>query len=170
MDRREPPFIRRFVVYYCSAAYSVTSYLRNYTQKMIAMVVGVPTLQAIFDEKYYSDLEGGILEGLGRLFRGPAKVLVYPTMDDEGGPLSTADKLSVAPGLAHLYAHLFENQFIEPVRNFEKGQLHVSPGDVRKKIQSGDPTWQSLVPAQAAALIIEKRLFGYRQPSSSPPD
>ena len=148
----------------------VTSYLRHYTQKMVAMVVGVPTLQAIFEEKYYSDLEGGILEGLGRLFSGPTKVLVYPTVDTEGAHLKTADKLSVAPELAHLYAHLFENRFIESVLNFEKAQWHVSPGDVRKKIQSGDPTWQSLVPAEAAALIVQKGLFGYRRPSGSPPD
>jgi hypothetical protein len=148
----------------------VTSYLRRYTEKPIAMVVGVPTLRAIFERKYYSKLQGGILEGLGRLFSGPTKVLVYPTMDAEGGELNTADKLSVTPELTHLYAHLFKNGFIEPVRTFQKGQMHVTPADVRKKIESDDSTWRSLVPPQAAALIVQKGLFGYRRSSGNPPE
>jgi len=146
----------------------VTSYLRHYTPNGIAMVVGVPTLQAIFDEKYYSDLEGGILEGLGRLFSGPVKLLVYPTLDPESGQLTTASQLKVAPHLTHLYAHLFENGFIEPIRQFDEAQLHVRSADVLRMIQSGDPAWQPLVPPQAAALIMQKGLFGYRETSVTP--
>ena len=55
----------------------VTEYLRQYTKNRIAMVVGVPTLRAIFDEKYYGELQGGILEGLGRLFSG--RLVCSPT-------------------------------------------------------------------------------------------
>ena len=56
------------------------------------MVVGIPTLRAIFEEKYYEELQGGILEGLGRLFRGPVKLFAYPTLSRETGELETADK------------------------------------------------------------------------------
>src|ERR1019366_1470746 len=45
----------------------VTSYLRHYTQNWIGMAMGVPTLREVFEEKYYTEMEGGILEGLGRL-------------------------------------------------------------------------------------------------------
>jgi len=41
----------------------VTTYLRQYTQNWIGMVVGVPTLRAIFEEKYYEELPGGMMEG-----------------------------------------------------------------------------------------------------------
>jgi len=33
----------------------VTTYLRQYTQNWIGMVVGFPTLRAIFEEKYYQE-------------------------------------------------------------------------------------------------------------------
>ncbi len=52
--------ISRFGEYYRLAAY-----LSRYTDKMIGLVMGVPSLMEIFDEKYYLNLEGGILEALG---------------------------------------------------------------------------------------------------------
>ena len=70
----------------------VTTYLRQYTQNRISMVVGIPTLRGIFEEKYYEELQGGILEGLGRLFRGPVKLFAYPTLAGETGELETAAK------------------------------------------------------------------------------
>jgi hypothetical protein len=144
---------------------SVSSYLRQYTQNWIGMAMGVPTLREIFEEKYYSDLAGGILEALGSLFNGRVKLLVYPTR--ESGTAGTdglisADKLAVKPELQHLYNYLAGNGFIESIRDFHPGELEVTPPDVLGMIQSGDPAWETLVPPQAADVIRQKGLFGYR--------
>jgi hypothetical protein len=32
---------------------------------------------------------------------------------------------------------------------------------VLAKIQAGDPSWETMVPAEVAALIKERKLFGY---------
>jgi len=138
----------------------VTTYLRQYTQNWIGMVVGIPTLRAIFEEKYYQELSGGIMEGLGRLFRGPVKLFAYPTAPAEAAELETAAGLAIEPKLQYLYAYLFQNGRIEPVSPFSIDQLHVSPGDVLAKLQSGDPDWLNYVPPVAAALIQRDRLFG----------
>ena len=45
--------------------YRLAGYLSRYTNRMIGLVMGVPSLMEIFDEKYYLNLEGGILEALG---------------------------------------------------------------------------------------------------------
>jgi hypothetical protein len=140
----------------------VTSYLRHYTQNSIGMAMGIPTLREVFDEKYYTDLEGGILEGLGRLFRGPVKLFVSPTRETDAGELITSDGLEVQPALSHLYRHLVANGSIESIRDFDPGDLHVTPGAVLARIQSGDPSWEKLVPPQAAAMIRQNGLFGYR--------
>lgn len=140
----------------------VTSYLRHYTRDLIAMVVGTPTLREIFDEKYYADLDGGILEGLGRLFQGQVRLCVYPTLDNAGAEPTTADNLQVNSRLKHLYAYLFENGYIEPVRDFDIAQLHISPADVLKQIQAGDTGWEKMVPQPAVALINQKGLFRHR--------
>jgi hypothetical protein len=141
---------------------AVTRYLRHYTQNWIGMAMGVPTLREVFDEKYYADLEGGILEGLGRLFQGRVKLFVYPTQETDAGELTTSDRLEVKPELNHLYRHLVDNGCIESIREFGPGDLRVTPGGVLAGIQSGDPGWERLVPPQAAAVIKQKGLFGYR--------
>jgi hypothetical protein len=139
----------------------VTSYLRHYTQNWIGMPMGIPTLREVFDEKYYAELEGGILEGLGRLFQGHVRLFIYPTRETEADTLTTADSLEVKPQLKHLYRHLVENGYICPIREFDSAGLHVTPGTLLAGIRSGDPGWEKLVPPQAAALIKEKGLFGY---------
>ncbi|PYI62805.1 MAG: nicotinate-nucleotide adenylyltransferase, partial [Verrucomicrobia bacterium] len=48
--------------------YRLAGYLFRYTNKPIGLVMGVPSLIQIFNEKYYTKLEGGILEALGRMF------------------------------------------------------------------------------------------------------
>ena len=45
------------------------------------MVVGIPTLREICEDKYYNELDGGLLEGSGRLFQ----VSVKPGVPDPGG-------------------------------------------------------------------------------------
>jgi len=115
-------------------------------------------------------LEGGILEGLGWLFSGSVKLLAYPTISATTGEIETADKLAIGPKLQHLYAHLFENGFIEPVRQYSTEQLSINPGDTLKKIQSGDATWADFVPAAAAALIQRNGLFGCRTAEETPPN
>jgi hypothetical protein len=143
------------------AFYQLAAYLRRYTDSHIGLVVGAPTLGEIFDEKYYADLDGGILEGLGRLFKGEVALFVYPSLSSAGSELTTADNLAVNIRLKHLYAYLRENGFIEPIREFDTAQLHVSPADVLAKIRVGDKNWESMVPEKVAALIIQKRLFGH---------
>jgi hypothetical protein len=137
----------------------VTTYLRQYTQNCIALVVGIPTLRGIFEEQYYEELQGGILEGLGRLFRGTVKLFAYPTLSPTGD-LETADNIAISPKLKHLYDYLFENGSIRPVHQFSTDQLDINPGVVLKKIQSGDASWENFVPAAAADLIKRDRLFG----------
>jgi hypothetical protein len=61
-----------------SEYYRLTSYFRRYTKEMIGVAMGINNLLEIFNEKYYENLEGGILESFGRLFRNAVKLYVYP--------------------------------------------------------------------------------------------
>jgi hypothetical protein len=139
----------------------VTTYLRQYTQNRIGMVAGVPTLRAIFDAQYYVELEGGILEGLGRLFQDGVNLFVYPTVSAADGGLETADNLDLDSRQRNLYQYLFECGAIVPISEFDPAQLHLSPGQVLQMIQSGDPAWINYVPAEAVELIERDHLFGY---------
>jgi hypothetical protein len=138
---------------------AVTGYLRKSTQGLIAMVMGVPTLRETFDEKYYVDLPGGVLQGLGGLFQGAVRLLIYPTKDSPDGELSTADTIAVPERQKKLYEYLRENGSIEPIEEFDAAQLHITPGEVLRKLQANDPSWREMVPAQVADLIERRGLF-----------
>ncbi|HUD84037.1 MAG TPA: hypothetical protein VMQ67_11065, partial [Candidatus Saccharimonadales bacterium] len=138
----------------------LASYFFRYTKKMIGLAMGVPTLKEIFDEKYYADLAGGILESFGRMFKNDLKLFVYPLLDAKTGALINAANLRVAPNLRHLHAYLIENRFIEGLRDYDEKVLPVFSRDVLQKIRSGDSSWEEMVPAQVAQIIRERNLFG----------
>ncbi len=139
----------------------LAAYLFRHTKKMIGIVMGVPTLREIFEEKYYTDLEGGILESFGRLFKNDLKLYVYPLREAKTGALITAGNLRVAPHLRHLYAYLVENRLIESLRDFDEGCLPIFSRDVLAKIRAADPAWEEMVPPAVAAMIKERKLFNY---------
>lgn len=141
--------------------YRLAGYLFRYTRERIGLVMGVPTLKELFDEKYYADLDGGILESFGRLFRNGLKLYVYPMRDPASGAMISAGNLVVAPNLRHLYSHLMESLCIQGLRDIDDRCLPILSRDVLAKIRAGDSTWQEAVPPQVAALIKERGMFGW---------
>jgi hypothetical protein len=150
----------------------LSSYLFRFTKCPIGLVMGLPTLRELFEEKYYTDLSGGILESFGRMFKNELKLYVFPYRDPKSGAVITAGNLRVAPHLRHLYMYLIENHFIQGMRDVSDAALDVFSRDVLKLLQGGEPGWEDKVPAQVAQLIKERRLLGYRatppEPASPP--
>jgi hypothetical protein len=140
----------------------LAAYLFRQTKKMIGLVMGVPTLRELFDERYYSDLDGGILESFGRLFKNDLKIYAYPLLDAKTNALITAGNLRVAPHLRHLCAYLVENRLIESMRDFDPQCLRIYSRDVLSRIRSGDPLWEEMTPPAVAELIKSRGLLGYR--------
>jgi len=144
----------------------LAAYLFWHTKKPIGLVMGVPTLRELFDEKYYTDLDGGILESFGRLFRHDLKLYAYPQLDAGSGGLITAGNLRVAPHLRHLYAYLLENLRIESLRDVDARCLPIYSRDVLDKLRKGDSAWEHMTPQAVANLIKQRGLLGYRAPGS----
>ena len=144
------------------AYFRLAGYLFRYTKKNIGIVMGVPSLREIFDEKYYGDLEGGILESFGRLFKNDLRLYVYPLQDATSGAIITARNLRVAPHLQHLYAYLLENNYIQPILDYRPEYLPVFSRDVLSKIKGGGAEWEDMVPPQVAKIIKERKLLGYK--------
>jgi hypothetical protein len=152
-----PVLISNFLRYH-----RIVTYLSRYTQRPIGLPLGLVRLRDVLDEKFYTDMPGGILESLGQLFRNGVKLYVYPSLD-RNGKLWTVESMDVAPHLRHLYAHLVENGFVESIKNYNANNLAVYSGDVLKQIQSGDSAWEKQVPPAIANVIKAKRLFGWKE-------
>jgi hypothetical protein len=147
--------------------YRLAAYLSRYTNRKIGLVMGVPSLIEIFDEQYYSNLEGGILEALGRMFKGGLKLFVYPMIDEKTGKLITATQVQVAPNLRSLFQYLIDNQYIEEITEYHPEYLRIYPPDALAKLQSGDSGWEHMVPPEVVQIIKEREFFGYRAPKAA---
>jgi hypothetical protein len=174
-----------------SEFYRLVSYFRRYTKEMIGVAMGINTLLEIFNEKYYENLEGGILESMGRMFRHAVKLYIYPMQQAAydsylkdgrqtsgqlsvahsfaSGVLVTARNLHVADHLRNLYAHLLENHFIDCISGFNEDYLNIFSRDVMQRIKNADPSWERLVPAKVAEVIKRRGLLGYgKTPKPAP--
>lgn len=141
--------------------YRLIQYLTRYTTKSIGLPLGIPSLYEIFDEKYYTNLEGGILEGLGRLFKKGVQLYVYPTYDEKGNLLE-ATSFPIQPHLKDLYEYLLSNKFIIPVTSCHQEYLGIQSITVLNKIKKKDETWKKMVPPEVVELIHKRRLFGVK--------
>src|SRR5689334_2698281 len=159
---------RTVLISRCGEYYRLAAYLSRYTNQMIGLVMGVPSLMEIFDERYYTNLEGGILEALGRMFKSGLTLFVYPTID-ENGKIRAATQLNVAPNLLSLFRYLVENQFIEEITDYNPEYLRIFPPDVLAKLQSGDEAWAKMVPPEVAQMIKQRHFFGYRESAKTKP-
>jgi len=138
----------------------LAAYLARYTKRPIGLALGASVLKEIFDESFYNESEGGLLGGLGQLFKNPARLYVYPHLDLESGQLVTVENFPIPPHLKHLYRHLVENGFIQDTPGFNRALAPIRRRDVLVRIQAGDPSWESMVPPAIVEIIKQKRLFG----------
>ncbi len=142
--------------------YQLADYLAAYTDRLIGIAVGVPTVRDVLDERYYEKLDGGALESLGRLFKRSVKMYVYPTRDPVTGAIITVDNAPAPPPGEHLRDYLLALGRLESLAGYEPRYLAIRTPDVLARLQTGDPSWEAMVPATVAERIKAQKLFGYR--------
>lgn len=126
------------------------AYLSRYTREPIGIVLSRALLEELFEEKWYAQLDGGLLESLGRLFKNELRLYVYPGLDPATGQRRAADQAAIAPHLRKLFEHLFDNGYIIPIKPSEGIDLRYSGTDIRAMIAAGDAQWKELVPEVVA--------------------
>lgn len=141
--------------------FRLRAFLRRYTKKQIGIVLGVPNIRDIFNESYYTGLEGGILEAFGKLFPDNTRIYVYPAKDRRGGGLETAENLVLSEHLQHLYQHLLTNHLIIGLTGVDESLLDIFSRDVLAKIKKGRGDWEACVPEVVAKMIVENKMLGF---------
>src|SRR3954469_14671569 len=110
--------ISRFEPYY-----QLAEYLARYTDALIGLSVGVPAVRQVADEKYYTDLPGGVLESVGRLFKRFVKMYIYPTRDPVSGEIQTHLTRPPPSPWHHLTNLLHDIGRPEPIRSYNESYL-----------------------------------------------
>jgi hypothetical protein len=132
----------------------------------MALAMGVYNLIQIFDEKYYRDLSGGILEAFGKLFYRDLKVYMYPYHDQETDEYINSENLKVHPRMKELYKFFKNNGRLVDIKDFDRSHLDIFSRTVLKMITDGEKGWEEMLPKGIAETIKQKRLFGYSKTRS----
>jgi hypothetical protein len=140
--------------------FSLRAYFRQFTKLQIGIVLGVINIQQIFDESSYRGVEGGILEGFGKLFPDNTRLLVYPEID-HSGEFRDYTNISLPENLQYLYKHLLENQFIFGIESSDHELFNIYSREILNQLQNGRGNWEKVLPEGIAEQIIERKLFGY---------
>ena len=124
----------------------LAGYLSRYTNQPIGVLLGLPLFEKLFDEQWYEGLDGGILEGFGRLFKHRVKLHVYPTKTEEDTRVRKISDVRVPQHLKHLFLHILNNGFVVELESDVEDALHITPSDIRRMILSGGDEWTNYVP------------------------
>ena len=163
--------------------YRFRQYLHSCTKRDAGIVISCRNVHDIFNENYYTHMEGGILEAFGKLFTGGTRLYVYPAVQPEDAShspkhspgdespttpktsrtLETLDNIRLPERQHHLLDHLRFNKFLFPLENYDRDLVENSmdPTVIRNQMLKGDGPWKESCPDSVYAAIKAGRLFGY---------
>ena len=138
----------------CAEFHRIAGYLSRYTSEPVGIILSIGLLNELFKAKWSENLQGGILESFGRLFRNQVSLHVYPWRNRKTGEVVTADSFRAPENAAHLYRHFMENGMIHstPYRDLEL--LKYTSRDIQELIEKGDPEWKNYVPEVAHRVAL----------------
>ncbi len=141
--------------------YKLARYLSQFIKdKTLGLIIGMNNLVRIFEEKYYQNLDGGILESFARLFGSNVKLLVYPVLD-ENNEIKTGNDFTPEPHLLSLFHYFTENKKILSIPDAKEENLSIISDNVLAMIEDGKDEWEAMVPKRVVDAIKENRLFNY---------
>ncbi len=145
--------------------FKLVPFLTRYnTGSQIALVLGANTLINIFNDKYYRNLNGGLLESFGTLFHRDVRLYLYPYKF--GNEIINTENMMIPPKYESLYKHLIDNNRIVDFENYDAQNLSVFSHKVLEKIKNNEMEWEGMVPPIVARIIKENNLFSYRNPDA----
>ena len=142
--------------------YKLAEYFSNYTNKKVVLTMGVNNLIEIFDDKYYDELRGGILEAFGKLFVKNLRVFLYPMKDPKDGSIINSNNIHVANKMKNLYKYFKYNNRLLDIIDYDEALLSIFSIKVLEKIKAGENGWEEMLPKEVTNQIKSKKLFGYK--------
>lgn len=134
--------------------YKLKNLIRKSTQKSIAIVVGANVLEKLFDETHYTSLEGGLMEGLGKLLDKKTHLYIYP--DKTETSCSTARSFKPDKNFSLIYQHYINNHSIKDISGCDELDRYWHSDDVLALIKNKDQKWQDLVPKNLVEFYQKK--------------
>jgi hypothetical protein len=139
--------------------FKVVDYFSQHTKEKMGLVMGVKTFMDIFNEKYYRDLSGGILEAFGKLFFKNLKIYLYPLKDEKTGKIIDSNNLKVPPRMKELYKYFKTTGRLVDIKDFDASILDIHSREVLRMIKNNESGWEDMLPADTVVNIKQNNLF-----------
>lgn len=142
--------------------YKVVEYLASLTKGYkIGVILGIYSLETIFEPKYYENLKGGILQAFGTGFGQNVKMYCYPAVKLNKEYLYRLKDLEVASNLKNLFNYMIDNDKIQELDASDDKLLSIYSDKVIEMIKECRHGWEGMVPELVSESIIKHNLFGY---------
>lgn len=136
--------------------YQLKEFIRLSTPSPLAIVIGATHLEKLFDESYYTNLKGGLLEGLSKLLGRFSRLYIYPHKTPELCLLSKS--FFPQPQVKNIYRHFIDSNNIQDIAGCDELSEFIHSDDVLKLIKKKDKSWKKLVPEKIHK-ILENQSF-----------
>lgn len=146
-----------------SEYYRVVEYFASYKVRYIGIAMGVNNLVMVFDEDYYKNLSGGILEAFGKFFRKDMRVYLYPYKDPQTHELLSSENLIISENLKELFKYFKLNKRIVDIKNYNPDHAEIYSREILNKIANQENGWENQLPDGVAEMIKERGMFGYKE-------
>jgi hypothetical protein len=141
--------------------YKLIEYLSQFTKSRMGLILGVDNLVGMFEEQYYRNLNGGIMEAFGIIFTRDIRFYLYPYKPNNESELLTSNNIPIHPRIKDLYNYLLSNGRLIDL-DFNPDVLGIFSREVLKKIKNCEEgNWEDQVPEGVSDIIKEKCLFGW---------
>lgn len=144
-----------------SEYYKLVDYFSQFKIIKVRIVMGILTFIKVLNEKYYSNLKGGILEAFGKLFPDNMKLYVYPALKEDKSDLLMCSDLELDEDTYLLLRYLQTKRKILEIEDVRPDRLHIFPKDVMKMIREKNRVWEFMVPKAVVKIIKKRKLLGY---------
>jgi hypothetical protein len=142
--------------------YKLVQYLTRYnTGAQLALVLGANSLINVFNERFYENLNGGLIEAFGYLFHKDVRLYLYPYKF--GDEVITSENMIIPEKYEDLYSFLKSTKKVVDYEKYDEEILHIFSHKVLEKISDGTKEWEKMVPPIVARLIRENNLFNFRK-------
>jgi hypothetical protein len=137
--------------------YRLKKFIRAYTNKQMVLIMGASHLDRLFDEKHYSDLDGGLLEGLGKLLDDQTRLYIYPHKTEK--TCTTTKTFFPDKKWLPIYQYFLTQKQITDISGCDEINEYLHSDFVRDLILKKDPKWEKMVPKVVRDQIKKENLF-----------
>ena len=132
----------------------IKEFIRLSNKSPLAIVVGATHLEKLFDESFYFNLKGGLLEGMSKLLGRFTRLYIYPHKTTEVCLLTKS--FFPKSTMSHIYRHFIDNNMIQDIAGCDEISEFIHSEDVHKMIKKKNKAWMSLVPEKIHKFVTTK--------------